>query len=51
MDPKLYFFLPDPTFWEISDPNLIPDPTEFLSKEAKAKFKKKTAAQILILKK
>ena len=37
-DPALQEILdPDPTFREISDP----DPTQFLRKEAKAKFKKK----------
>ena len=40
LDPYLY---PDPTFQE------IPDPTQFLSKEAKAKILNKTEAQILIL--
>ena len=36
VDPKLFFYDPDTTFQEISDP--APDPTQFLSKEAKAKF-------------
>ena len=47
LDPKLFFSDPDQTFQEISDP----DPTQLLSKEAKANFSNKTEAQVLILKK
>ena len=53
VDPKLFYSDPDPTFQEISDPAPDPIPTPyptlFLSKEAKAKFFNKTAAQILTI--
>ena len=42
VDPKLFFSDPDLTFQAISDP----DPTYFLTKEAKTKFLDKTEAQI-----
>jgi hypothetical protein len=42
VDPKLFFSDLDPTFQIISDPDLDPvtDPTQFLKKEAQAKFLK-----------